>query len=241
MLSEEETRIAVLSRLLCRKAVARHQLHQRRNPPWPQQRVQLLPHLDRPISHSRQDLSLSISIDLRMTIWILKSVRFNTERFGKDYFTNWPFSTTVVQRSLTDTNEEGIRSFHHSLADAKQTIGGDLQRNVYRNYTEFVQISKEVSNLDADVLQLKGYLNELRSIWDSLLEDSGMQDDVSSSSSSMITGTDTEMRFSILLPLTAHLWSWARSSRHVPAQQAERYERNRFAEYLQSTDHCIVG
>lgn len=84
-----------------------------------------------------------------------------------------------MQRSLTDTNEEGIRSFHHSLVDAKQTIGGDLQRNVYRNYTEFVLISKEVSNLDTDVLQLKGYLNELRSIWENLLEDSSVQDDVS--------------------------------------------------------------
>jgi hypothetical protein len=70
---------------------------------------------------------------------------------------------------LGEANEEGIRSFYKSLTDAKNVVGGDLQRNVYRNYTEFVSISKEISNLDADVLSVKEYLNELRSIWESFL------------------------------------------------------------------------
>ncbi|KAI8352539.1 Cullin repeat-like-containing domain protein [Blakeslea trispora] len=74
-----------------------------------------------------------------------------------------------VRRTLGDTNEEGIRSFYKSLTDAKHLVGGDLQRNVYRNYTEFVSISKEISNLDADVLSVKEYLNELKSIWESFL------------------------------------------------------------------------
>lgn len=70
---------------------------------------------------------------------------------------------------MGEANEEGIRSFYKSLTDAKNVVGGDLQRNVYRNYTEFVSISKEISNLDADVLSVKEYLNELRSIWESFL------------------------------------------------------------------------
>ncbi|CAO3639382.1 unnamed protein product [Mucor fragilis] len=74
-----------------------------------------------------------------------------------------------VRRTLGDTNEEGIRGFYKSLLDAKHVVGGDLQRNVYRNYTEFVSISKEISNLDADVLSVKEYLNELKSIWESFL------------------------------------------------------------------------
>ncbi|CAO3656357.1 unnamed protein product [Mucor hiemalis] len=57
-----------------------------------------------------------------------------------------------VRRSLGDTNEEGIRSFYKSLLDAKHVVGGDLQRNVYRNYTD-----------------VKEYLNELKSIWESFL------------------------------------------------------------------------
>ncbi|RCH85044.1 exocyst complex component exo84, partial [Rhizopus azygosporus] len=75
-----------------------------------------------------------------------------------------------VRKSLGDANEENIRSFYKSLVDAKHVVGGDLQRNVYRNYTEFVSISKEISNLDADVLRIKEYLNELKSIWESFLQ-----------------------------------------------------------------------
>ncbi|KAI7850919.1 Cullin repeat-like-containing domain protein [Circinella umbellata] len=82
-----------------------------------------------------------------------------------------------VTRSLSDTNEEGIRSFHKSLVEAKQVVGGDLQRNVYRNYTEFVTISKEVSNLDGDVFRLKGYINELKSIWEGFVEETNPSED----------------------------------------------------------------
>ncbi|KAI8142748.1 Cullin repeat-like-containing domain protein [Fennellomyces sp. T-0311] len=82
-----------------------------------------------------------------------------------------------VRRSLSDTNEEGIRAFHKSLVEAKQVVGGDLQRNVYRNYTEFVTISKEVSNLDGDVFRLKGYINELKSIWESFMEEANPSED----------------------------------------------------------------
>ncbi|KAI9472182.1 MAG: Cullin repeat-like-containing domain protein [Benjaminiella poitrasii] len=74
-----------------------------------------------------------------------------------------------VRRTLGDANEESIRGFYKSLLDAKHLVGGDLQRNVYRNYTEFVSISKEISNLDADVLSVKEHLNELKSIWESFL------------------------------------------------------------------------
>ena len=78
---------------------------------------------------------------------------------------------------MSDTNEEGIRSFHKSLVEAKQVVGGDLQRNVYRNYTEFVTISKEVSNLDGDVFRLKGYINELKSIWEGFVEETNPSED----------------------------------------------------------------
>ncbi|KAI9476614.1 Cullin repeat-like-containing domain protein [Zychaea mexicana] len=83
-----------------------------------------------------------------------------------------------VRRSLSDTNEEGIRTFHKSLAEAKQVVGGDLQRNVYRNYTEFVTISKEVSNLDGDVFRLKGYINELKSIWEGFVEETNPTEEI---------------------------------------------------------------
>jgi hypothetical protein len=98
-----------------------------------------------------------------MTSWNLKNVKKNTSNFIDIDF------RLVVKRTLSDANEEGIRGFYKSLLDAKHVVGGDLQRNVYRNYTEFVSISKEISNLDADVLSVKEYLNELKSIWESFL------------------------------------------------------------------------
>ncbi len=85
---------------------------------------------------------------------------------------------------MSETNEEGIRGFYRSLVDAKHVVGGDLQRNVYRNYTEFVFISKEISNLDADVLSIKEHLNELKSIWESFL--TFTQDDTADSSKSVL-------------------------------------------------------
>ncbi|KAI7904033.1 Cullin repeat-like-containing domain protein [Cokeromyces recurvatus] len=81
-----------------------------------------------------------------------------------------------VRRTLGDAQEDSIRSFYKSLLDAKHLVGGDLQRNVYRNYTEFVSISKEISNLDADVLNIKEHLNELKSIWESFLSTANSSD-----------------------------------------------------------------
>ena len=71
--------------------------------------------------------------------------------------------------------------------EAKQVVGGDLQRNVYRNYTEFVTISKEVSNLDGDVFRLKGYINELKSIWEGFVEETNPSEDTKPTGKLVIT------------------------------------------------------
>ncbi|KAI9289396.1 Cullin repeat-like-containing domain protein [Umbelopsis sp. AD052] len=71
---------------------------------------------------------------------------------------------SYMRASVADVNEEQLRAFYRSLNDAKTMVGSDLQRNVYRNYTEFVVISKEISNLDGDMLLLRDFLNELRVI-----------------------------------------------------------------------------
>ncbi|KAI8342796.1 Cullin repeat-like-containing domain protein [Chlamydoabsidia padenii] len=75
----------------------------------------------------------------------------------------------VVKQLLGNASEEDIRGFHKSLMEAKHTVGGDLQRNVYRNYTQFVSLSKEIANLDGGVTHLKMYLNDVRGIWQGFL------------------------------------------------------------------------
>lgn len=69
-----------------------------------------------------------------------------------------------MRGSVAEANEEQLRAFFRSLTEAKSLVGSDLQRNVYRNYAEFVVISKEISNLDGDMLILRDFINELRAI-----------------------------------------------------------------------------
>ncbi|KAI9090940.1 hypothetical protein DFS34DRAFT_636127 [Phlyctochytrium arcticum] len=69
-----------------------------------------------------------------------------------------------VHGILTQSTEEGVRGFHQALTDAKEAAAVDLQRNVYRNYNEFVLISKEISKLESDMLSLRSLLGELKDI-----------------------------------------------------------------------------
>jgi hypothetical protein len=52
-----------------------------------------------------------------------------------------------IQKALSNATEEGVRSFLGTLRDSKELAASDLQRNVYKNYNEFVVISQEISNI----------------------------------------------------------------------------------------------
>ncbi|KAI8919725.1 hypothetical protein BC831DRAFT_480271 [Entophlyctis helioformis] len=68
--------------------------------------------------------------------------------------------------------EEAIQQLSSSLADAKDVAAADLQRNVFRNYNDFVVISKEISKLESDMLYLRGLLAELKDVQDSIRPES---------------------------------------------------------------------
>lgn len=70
--------------------------------------------------------------------------------------------------TLAGGTEDSIRSLHALIAEGKASAAADLQRNVYRNYNEFVVISKEISQLEADLLVLRGLLIELKDLNESL-------------------------------------------------------------------------
>ncbi|KAJ3114793.1 exocyst complex component exo84 [Phlyctochytrium bullatum] len=76
----------------------------------------------------------------------------------------------VVAFSSSDFNAEQllakvpydeVKAYHQKLEDARQAAAGDLQRNVFKNYVEFVNISKEISALESDILSLRSLLNDL--------------------------------------------------------------------------------
>ncbi|KAI8843644.1 hypothetical protein BC829DRAFT_400805 [Chytridium lagenaria] len=78
---------------------------------------------------------------------------------------------------------EDVRTFHQSLEEAKLAAAADLQKNVFKNYVEFVNISKEISALEGDILSLKNLLKELT---DAILEDLDANAPAGSSSGSNI-------------------------------------------------------
>ncbi|TPX34542.1 hypothetical protein SmJEL517_g02834 [Synchytrium microbalum] len=95
---------------------------------------------------------------------VKKVTNLEIQRFADESFSPNEF----VSSSLTGGTEDSIRTLHAILAEGKGSAAADLQRNVHRNYNEFVIISKEISQLEADLLILRGLLNELKDLNESL-------------------------------------------------------------------------
>ncbi|TPX54804.1 hypothetical protein PhCBS80983_g05744 [Powellomyces hirtus] len=121
---------------------------------------------------------------------------------------------------LNQSTEEAVRAFHLDLLNARDAAAVDLQRNVYKNYTEFVLISKEIYKLETDMWELRGLLSEFKQVNLDLLklgnveqetgnlekvsEDVHSQDlapTVATPSSSLATQSETQNRMSQLSTL----------------------------------------
>lgn len=76
-----------------------------------------------------------------------------------------------LTQNLATASEDTIRSFLKSLKDSKSVAAGDLQENVFKNYNEFVTISKEISTLESDMQSLRGLLDDLKTASDNLVDD----------------------------------------------------------------------
>ncbi|EGO31220.1 hypothetical protein SERLADRAFT_432868 [Serpula lacrymans var. lacrymans S7.9] len=61
---------------------------------------------------------------------------------------------------LANSTEAELKSLQSSLRASKDDTAVDLQRNVFKNYAEFVLISKEISVLENEMLELKESLAE---------------------------------------------------------------------------------
>ncbi|RKO83939.1 hypothetical protein BDK51DRAFT_31478 [Blyttiomyces helicus] len=82
---------------------------------------------------------------------IVDVIKFADEDFSAE---------TYVYGILTGNLEDGVRGYHAALRNAKDGAAADLQRNVYRNYNEFV--------LESDMLVLREWLNDLKTVHDGL-------------------------------------------------------------------------
>jgi hypothetical protein len=72
---------------------------------------------------------------------------------------------TYVQNvtNIDFEGEEGLRKLHVHLKETEDLTSSTMQRNVYRNYTEFITISKEISQFESDMISFKTLLKDLKS------------------------------------------------------------------------------
>ncbi|KAG8687826.1 exocyst complex component exo84, partial [Ceratobasidium sp. 395] len=69
-----------------------------------------------------------------------------------------------LRSKLGSSTEAELRNFQTSLQTTKDATELDLQKNVFKNYADFVIISKEISTLENDMLELKASLQEWKSM-----------------------------------------------------------------------------
>lgn len=73
-----------------------------------------------------------------------------------------------LRAKLSHHTESSLRTFKNSLAAAKDAANDDLKRQVFKNYSEFITISKEIATLENDMLELKELLSEWKQLPQSL-------------------------------------------------------------------------
>ncbi|KAH9949330.1 hypothetical protein B0H21DRAFT_777314 [Amylocystis lapponica] len=69
-----------------------------------------------------------------------------------------------LKLKLANSTEAEIKTLQSSLQAQKDDVALDLQRDVFKNYAEFVQVSKEVSILENEMLEFKECLAEWKSM-----------------------------------------------------------------------------
>ncbi|KAG6859639.1 hypothetical protein C0995_006346, partial [Termitomyces sp. Mi166 len=77
------------------------------------------------------------------------------ERFDPDAF---------LKLKLANSTESELRSLQSSLRDVKEETNSELQKNVFKNYAEFVLVSKEITSLETEMMELKDLLSEYKSM-----------------------------------------------------------------------------
>ncbi|KAF9266928.1 hypothetical protein L218DRAFT_921708 [Marasmius fiardii PR-910] len=71
---------------------------------------------------------------------------------------------SFLKSKLANSTEAEIKSLQSSLREVKEDTASELQRNVFKNYAELVNISKEISTLENEMLELKESLSEYKSM-----------------------------------------------------------------------------
>ncbi|GAA5946666.1 hypothetical protein JCM3775_001139, partial [Rhodotorula graminis] len=131
---------------------------QQRAPPGqsqqqPQQQQQAPPRSPRPEAEN-QLLATGLDVDQ------LAHEGFKPEDFLKQ--------SLPSGRGDSPAQMEDLRRLKGRLESAMKITEGELQKSVFNNYADFVLISKEIATLENEMLELKGVLEEWRTVPESL-------------------------------------------------------------------------
>lgn len=105
---------------------------------------------------------------------------FKTDNFDPDAY---------VQSKCQTMNEKEIRHLCSYLQELKKASAEEMRRSVYANYAAFIRTSKEISDLEGELLSIRNLLSTQAALIHNLAE--GVKIDSLSSNSSKSTFEDT--------------------------------------------------
>ncbi|EOR01027.1 Exocyst complex component EXO84 [Wallemia ichthyophaga EXF-994] len=69
-----------------------------------------------------------------------------------------------IRTHLANASEDEVEHFKQALTDAMQSTNLQLEQSAFKNYADFIAISKEIGALETEVLELRELLGEWRSL-----------------------------------------------------------------------------
>eukprot|EP00898_Chlorokybus_atmophyticus_P006480 jgi/Chlat1/6833/Chrsp51S06521 len=102
-----------------------------------------------------------------------------------------------VKRHFTLFGEKKVRMLCEELQSMKQKVAADMRTTVYTNYSHYIRTSKEMSDLEAEVLSLRGLLSSAAAVVNSLqdvpaLAPTGVDSSTSAKPQPRATGEDND-------------------------------------------------
>ncbi|KAI5481542.1 hypothetical protein MNV49_002768, partial [Pseudohyphozyma bogoriensis] len=112
---------------------------------------------------------VSPALETTATPGTLEATGVDVEMLAADTFKPEEFlKQHLGARGGSGAQTEDLRALKTRLEGAMKITEGDLQRSVFKNYADFVVISKEIATLESEMLELKSVLEEWRAVPESL-------------------------------------------------------------------------
>ncbi|XP_010685180.2 exocyst complex component EXO84B [Beta vulgaris subsp. vulgaris] len=104
-------------------------------------------------------------------------------------FRNDRFDPQSYVQSKCSLNEKEIKHLCSYLMDLKKASAEEMRRSVYANYTAFIRTSKEISDLEGELLSIRNLLTTQATLIHGLAEGVRLESSTTTSEGSVMNGT----------------------------------------------------